>query len=128
MLAACLSPEQESVWNALNNDRGANGRGALSINDEAQAKAQAWAERLASQGTLYHSTLSDGYGERWCSLGENVGYGGSVGIVEQAYMNSPGHRANILGTSWNGVGTGYAVGYVNGVQVVFTVQEFIQAC
>jgi hypothetical protein len=41
----------------------------------------------------------------WTRLGENVGYAGSVEGVHAAYMNSPGHRANILG-DYNRVGLG----------------------
>ena len=58
------------------------------------------------------------------SLGENVGYGPSIATIESAYMNSPGHRANILASKWNGVGTGYAT---NGDRV-YTVQVFIKTC
>ena len=108
----------------MNADRTANRLGALPINYEAQAKAQAWAERLARDNRLYHSTLTDGIHSRWCSLGENVGYGPSVETIETAYMNSPGHRANILASKWNGVGTGYAT---NGTRV-YTVQVFIKTC
>jgi len=61
---------------------------------------------------------------KWCSLGENVGYGPSVAAIEDAYMNSSGHRANILSTKWNGAGVGYAT---NGKRV-FTVQVFIKTC
>ena len=61
---------------------------------------------------------------RWCSIGENVGYGPSVAAIEDAYMASAGHRANILNTKWNGVGVGYAK---NGNRI-FTVQVFIKTC
>ena len=33
----------------------------------------------------------------WSKLGENVGTGGSVTSLHTAFMNSPGHRANVLG-------------------------------
>jgi len=128
LLAACLTPAQESVQNELNADRRANGRSSLDIHWQANTKAQAWAEKLAREGRLYHSNLSDGIYDRWCNLGENVGYGSSVASIEDAYMASSGHRANILNTIWNGVGVGYATGKVSGVTVVFTVQVFIRTC
>jgi uncharacterized protein YkwD len=128
LLAGCLTPGQESVLNELNADRRAYGRSTLSIHDQAQAKAQAWAEKLAREGRLYHSTLESGITARWCGLGENVGYGGTVAQIQDAYMKSSGHRANILNTSWNGVGVGHATGKVNGVTVIFTVHSFIQTC
>ena len=61
---------------------------------------------------------------KWCSIGENVGYGPSVPAIEDAYMKSSGHKANIMSTKWNGVGVGYAK---NGNRV-FTVQVFIKTC
>lgn len=128
LLAGCLTPGQQSVLDEMNADRAANGRTTLGVHEQARAKAQAWAEKLAREGKLYHSTLSDGITDRWCGLGENVGYGGTVAQIEDAYMNSPGHRSNILNTTWNGAGVGYATGKVNGVNVIFTVQVFIQTC
>lgn len=125
-LTACLglSSSQSSVKNAMNHDRELNHLRVLTTQSDAQAKAQAWAEKLARENTLYHSNLPDGIHVRWCSIGENVGYGPSVSAIETAYMNSPGHRANILNTKWNGVGVGVAR---NGNRV-FTVQVFIKTC
>lgn len=128
LLTGCLTPGQDSVLNELNADRRVHGRSNLPIHDQAQAKAQAWAEKLAREGRLYHSNLQSGITARWCGLGENVGYGGSVAQIQDAYMASAGHRANVLNTTWNGVGVGYAIGKVNGVSVIFTVHSFIQTC
>ena len=124
LLSACLSPSQSVVLTELNADRTANNIGRLPTQADAQRKAQAWAEKLARENALYHSNLPDGIKTRWCSLGENVGYGPSVSAIEDAYMKSPGHRANILNTKWNGVGVGYAK---NGNKT-FTVQVFIKTC
>ena len=124
LLTACLTASQSEVQAEMNADRRSNRLRELNIQADAQAKAQAWAEKLARENKLYHSTLSDGIRVRWCSIGENVGYGGSVAAIEDAYMASPGHKANILSTKWNGVGVGYAR---NGNRI-FTVQVFIQTC
>ncbi len=124
LLTSCLTPQQSAVQSALNDSRRAHNLPALGIHQQAQAKAQAWAERLARENRLYHSRLSDGISDRWCDLGENVGYGANVQEVQDAYMNSSAHRANILGRQWNGVGVGYAK---NGNRV-YTVQVFIRTC
>ena len=124
LLTGCLRSTQSQVLNELNADRKAAGLRTLGTQADAQRKAQAWAEKLARENKLYHSTLSDGIGVKWCSLGENVGYGPSVPAIEDAYMNSAGHKANILSTKWNGAGVGYAT---NGKRV-FTVQVFIKTC
>lgn len=124
LLSACLGSAQSQVLNELNADRKANSRSVLPIQADAQRKAQAWAEKLARENKLYHSNLPDGISTRWCSLGENVGYGPNVAAIEDGYMASSGHRANILSTKWNGVGVGYAK---NGSRV-YTVQVFIKTC
>lgn len=124
LLGACLSPSQDLVRAEMNADRSANGLRPLATQADAQAKAQAWAERLAREDRIFHSTLTDGIRVKWCSIGENVGFGPSVASIEDAYMNSPGHRANIVASKWNGVGVGYAT---NGNRV-YTVQVFIQTC
>jgi uncharacterized protein YkwD len=124
LLTACLGSSQTTVLKEMNADRTANRLRALPTQADAQRKAQAWAEKLARENTLYHSKLSDGIKVNWCSLGENVGYGPSIASIEDAYMKSPGHRANILNTKWNGAGVGYAR---NGNRV-FTVQVFIKTC
>ena len=126
LLGACLRPSQELVLTELNADRRAHELPALNINWNAQTKAQAWADKLARENKLYHSTLPDGIKVKWCSLGENVGYGPSVTAIEDAYMASPGHRANILSTKWNGAGVGYAK--TPDSKRIFTVQVFIKTC
>jgi uncharacterized protein YkwD len=124
LLTGCLRSTQTQVLTELNADRAAYKLRTLGTQADAQNKAQAWAEKLARENTLYHSTLSSGIRVKWCSIGENVGYGPSVAAVEDAYMASPGHKANIVSTKWNGVGVGYAT---NGKRV-FTVQVFIKTC
>ncbi len=124
LLTGCLTTSQDLVLTELNADRTAHHMSRLPTQSDAQRKAQAWAEKLARENALYHSNLPDGIKVRWCSIGENVGYGPTVGAIEDAYMNSSGHRANILNTKWNGVGVGYAkVG-----NKTWTVQVFIKTC
>ena len=124
LLSSCLSPGQAEVRDSMNADRTALHLKALPTQADAQRKAQAWAEKLARENKLYHSNLLDGIKVKWCSIGENVGYGRSATLVEEAYMKSPGHKANIVNPNWNGVGAGYAT---NGDRV-FTVQVFIKTC
>ena len=120
-----LNPAQTEGLDRLNGDRSINRVAALPASGTSQAKAQAWAEQLARDNRIYHSTsLSTGIDQRWCRLGENVGMGPSIAAIEAAYMQSPGHKANILDARFNGAGVGVAY---NGT-TVFTVQEFIQTC
>lgn len=68
-----------------------------------------WAERLASDQSLRHNpSYSQQIGPlvSWYTMGENVGYGGNAAELHNAYMNSPGHRANILSTRFQRVAIG----------------------
>ncbi len=124
VFTGCLSPGQDSVHRELNADRAAHGLKQLPTHDALNAKAQAWAEYLARRGSLVHSTLSSGLPSCWRGVGENVGYGPSVPSIEDAYMDSTGHRHNILGTTWDWVGVGMA----KSGNRVYTVQVFMDGC
>ena len=120
VLSAC-SPQQVDSFQRINYDRTDNGLVGLSINNTLMAKAQAWADYLASVGTLRHSQLTESVDAGWWMLGENVGHGPSVEAIEAAFMRSPGHRANILNPEFNWAGTGVAV---SGNGTVYLVQVF----
>lgn len=121
-LTSCRTSEQTRVADLVNQTRAQYGRSYLRDNLQLDQKAQAWAEYLARKNSLSHSNLPSGITYQWRSLAENVGYGGSIEQVHRAYMNSPGHRANILDPRWNYMGTGVAW---RGNRV-FTVQVFMQ--
>jgi uncharacterized protein YkwD len=120
VLSAC-SPQQVDTFQRINYDRMDNGLIGMSINNTLMDKAQAWADYLASIGTLQHSNLAESVDAGWWMLGENVGSGPSADAIEQAFLNSPGHRANILNPEFNWAGTGVAV---SGNGTVFLVQVF----
>jgi uncharacterized protein YkwD len=86
----------------INQDRAANGLGPLNWNGCLLNVARSNAARMAAQGAISHANgpqvdLTCGLGHQ---AGENVGYW-SAGVNDRQlntmFMNSPGHRANILG-------------------------------
>jgi uncharacterized protein YkwD len=120
LLSAC-TPEQLDAFQRLNAERQANGLAAVNPQEALMTKAQVWADYLASIGSLQHSNVAEGAAPGWWILGENVGSGPSVEAVQAAFMNSPGHRANILNPEFNWAGAGVAV---SGNGTVFVVQVF----
>ena len=61
--------------------------------------------------------------QRWCPgtpSGENIAQGYSYSIVVNAWMNSPGHRANILNGGWTKIG----VAYINAGGTAWATQDF----
>lgn len=92
------------VLTCVNQIRAYYGLRSLSSNASLNSGAQACAERMASSGQLTHSAYPGG----WSRWGENIaeGYGSSVAVFN-AWMASPGHRANILEPSYTQMGIGH---------------------
>ena len=108
--AAANAEDEARLFELTNQSRVQNGLGALAYDPAAVGVARAWAAELARSGQLRHNpnlvANVDAYvTAEWTRVGENVGYAGSADQVQQAYMNSPAHRANILG-DYNRVGIG----------------------
>ncbi len=96
---------------AVNQDRAAAGLAPLAWDPQLGPYAASWAHHLAATGTLTHTDLNAlirlPYMAAWRSLGENllVGPAGLSGAAaEDLWMNSAGHRANILNPSFNHIG------------------------
>lgn len=107
-LSSGCTPEQLELQRLVNTERVQAGLVPLLPSPHATAKAQAWAEELARSGHLRHSHLSDDMPEGYRKLGENVGRGPDSGAIHLAFMDSPGHRANVLDPEYRWMGTGYA--------------------
>lgn len=91
----------------------------LVLNDKLTAAAQRHAQDMATSRRMSH-TGSDGSTMRsridatqynWSTIGENVAMGQpTAAAVMAAWMNSPGHRQNILNPAFTELGVGYATG------------------
>jgi len=89
----------------------------LTLNAQLNNAAQAHSQDQANTNTMSH-TGSDGSdpgqritaaGYNWQDWGENVAYGyADVTSVMQAWMNSPGHCANIMDPVFTNIGVGEA--------------------
>ncbi|MDQ4055706.1 MAG: CAP domain-containing protein [Actinomycetota bacterium] len=86
------------AFTATNNQRAAHDLVKLNQSSCLKRFAAAQAQKMANQGRIFHQPLAP-IANR-CHLravGENVAYGYPNGnAVVRAWMNSPGHRANIL--------------------------------
>jgi uncharacterized protein YkwD len=91
------------VLTCVNQIRAYYGLHSLSSNGGLNATAQSCAERMASADSMTHSPYPGG----WRAWGENIaeGFGSSVSVFN-AWMASPGHRANILSTNYTQMGIG----------------------
>jgi uncharacterized protein YkwD len=100
---------------ALTNEaRAAAGCGPLRVDDRITAAAQAHSDDMAANGYFSHDS-QDGrsFADRIRAAGypspgaENIAQGQrSAQAVHQAWMNSAGHRANILNCGLTAIGVG----------------------
>jgi uncharacterized protein YkwD len=106
-----------AIYQAMNHDRQVNGVAPLRWSPKLGNTAFQWAYHEATVNSMYHQDLtallysSDYNG--WYTLGENLLVGPTnmpISSMEQAWMNSYGHRANILNGSFNAVGVAHVWG------------------
>lgn len=103
----------EQVLQLVNKERQAVGLSALTMDSKLKVAADKRAVETVSKfshqrpnGSNF-DTVFDEYGINFNSAGENIAYGQPTPkSVVEAWMNSPGHRANILGSSFNKIGVG----------------------
>ena len=113
LASGCTKNEQ--AWDSavmVNQTRHAHGVRDVHTDEALVEKAQAWAEHMAATGSVSHSSLTQGVGDNWTVLGENVGWARSVEEMHRLFMDSPSHRATMLDGRYDRFGIGVAV--VNG--------------
>jgi len=104
----------QQAFAATNANRAHNGLKALKASDCLKREAVRRAKAMAQQEQIFHAEL--GPMMRNCKLstaGENVAYGFSTGksVVNDGWMTSEGHRANILNPSFRLMGIGARKGH-----------------
>ena len=101
------SSDEKAFLDLVNKERTSRGLAALKMSYGARQVARDWSHTMAADDKLYHRPdLAAPFTGGWTRLGENVGVGWSVGSLHDAFMNSSGHRANVLGSSYRWVGVG----------------------
>ena len=95
------------VLDLVNEERVANGLSELVMNESLLETAM---QRAAETSVLFEHTRPDGgscFTANSLMSGENIAYGyGSADDVMEGWMNSSGHKANILGSSYTTIGIG----------------------
>jgi len=102
---AATRPAERRFARMVNETRGTATLSPLRLNNRLSHVARRHSKRMAARGELYHSDLNRLLGHGISSVGENVAMGGSLQEMLVAFMASPPHAQNILGTySRTGVG------------------------
>ncbi len=109
-----LTSDELEVFNLINQQRANNGLPALKIDAEVQRVARIKAQDLVDNNYFAHNSpvygtpfnMLKNFGISYNSAGENIAGNSSNSAAVTAWMNSSGHRANILNNTYNYTGIG----------------------
>jgi uncharacterized protein YkwD len=129
VVLGALAPSARATWTPrrdmlgwMNTARSDHGAIVLDRGWRLRDMADAHSRQMANAGRIFHT---DALGSRltfvsWAVAGENVGAGGSMRALYDAFMDSAPHRDNILGRGFRRVGIGvYAHGGFIWVTLIF---------
>lgn len=109
-----MTSDEKEVFNLINKQRTANGLSALKVDNEVQRVAKIKAQDMVNNSYFSHTSPTYGspfemlqsFKVSYKTAGENIaGNSSNTGAVN-AWMNSSGHKANILNSSFNYTGIG----------------------
>lgn len=113
---------EREVFDLINEQRLRVGLKTLEWSDEVAAMARLHSENMAKFSFFSHTDLdglmvndrADALGiKRWRAIGENIaynrGYENPAASAVERWMQSPGHRDNLLNNRWKESGIGIAV-------------------
>lgn len=109
---SALTQDEEEVFNLVNAQRTSQGLAALKIDDELQNVARIKAQDMVDNNYFDHNSPTYGtpfqmiknFGITYKAAGENIAGNSSNQGAVNAWMNSSGHKANILSNNYNYTG------------------------
>jgi len=123
---------ESEVVRLVNVERSKKGLQPLKENWQLSRVARYKSADMANKNYFSHTSptygspfrMMESFGIKYSSAGENIAYGQKTAqAVMTAWMNSPGHRSNILSPSYTQIGVGYAT---NKNGVAYWTQMFIK--
>lgn len=107
-----LTKDELEVFNLINEQRTKNGLSALKIDDDLQNVARIKAKDMVDNNYFSHTSPTYGspfemmkdFGVNYKSAGENIAGNSKNTSAVTAWMNSEGHRKNILNSNYNYTG------------------------
>lgn len=109
-----LTTDEQEVFELINKQRTNNGLQALQIDNEVQRVARIKAQDMVDNNYFSHTSPTYGspfdmlksFKVNYKTAGENLAGNSSNSAAVNAWMNSSGHKANILNSSFNYTGIG----------------------
>lgn len=109
-----MTADEETIFNLVNEARVNAGLSKLSVDKELLRVARIKSQDMVDSNYFSHNSPTYGtpfqmiknFGISYKSAGENIAGNSSVEAAFRAWMNSSGHKANILGNSFTHTGIG----------------------
>lgn len=109
-----MTTDEKEVFDLINNQRTQNGLSALKLDTETLRVARIKAQDMVENNYFSHNSPTYGspfqmlnsFKISYKTAGENIAGNSSNSSAVTAWMNSSGHRANILNSSFNYTGIG----------------------
>ena len=115
--AATLTQTERSLLSAVNGVRAAHNLRPLTVDAKLLSAARAYSTTMIRQDVFTHGAFAQriaASGARGPAFGENLAWGTGPGAnaatIVRMWMQSPGHRANLLRPGWVRVGIGARTG------------------
>ena len=115
-VSSTVSAKEREVVTLVNKVRRSKGLSELKLNETLSAVARTKSQDMSDKGYFSHTSPTYGspfemmskFGISYRTAGENIAQGyTSAQAVMDGWMNSEGHRANILNPSFTQIGVGY---------------------
>jgi uncharacterized protein YkwD len=106
--AATRSDIERRLVAKINASRVYHGLVPLRVRDGLRDYSRRHSAAMAGSRTLYH-TSNFSVICCWSAIAENIAYGYSARSIHRMFMNSPGHRANILNPRMRHLGVGVKI-------------------
>lgn len=105
---AATSSAEKQMASLINKARTSAGRAPMVFSGTLSTYARKHSAKMMAKDTIFHNSALAQWlsGLSWKILGENVGMGSTITQLHNAFMDSPGHRANNLDKRFKKVGVG----------------------
>src|SRR5437660_1864138 len=100
--------------------RASKGLAPLAVDPQLRDIARTWSAQMAAAGGISHNPALADQVSNWQKIGENVGVGGDVTTIENAFEASPHHYANLVDPAFTYVG----IGVVDANGSIWVTQDF----
>jgi len=109
-----LSPQERELFELVNSERVSRGLAPLQLNTQLTYLARLKSQDMADLNYFAHESPTYGRsgdmlrnaGFKFSLAAENIGMGGSIKAIFNAFMNSSGHRSKIVGSRYTHTGVG----------------------